>query len=374
MKHLNIFMSIAMILMAQYSIGQSNQLEIPMQEDRWEYPQGTVEFITHKSVPAMKILPDAGKVIAKDIEFATGTIEFDLELGDFPFVGFAFHRHGPGEEEWFYFRPYAAGNPAAPDAIQYAPVVKGVTLWDMFPQYQGPANYQKKEWIHVKLVIGKHQMRAYVNETEQPNLSIPFLEGDYKTGRIAFDGEAIFANLVLRPGSTEDLPDYAGYDPATTDPRYLRKWSVTAPKSFPKGREVIETDLPGEEAEWTTLQAERNGLINLTREFGGESVGPRNLVWVKTTIHSSKEQTRKLSLGFSDEVWVMINGKLLYVDKNYYMEPIMKQPNGRCSLENTTFEVPLNQGDNELLVGVGNFFFGWGIVARLDSLDNLKIE
>ena len=374
MKQIKLSFCIALIIMAQLSSGQSKQIEIPMQEDRWEFPQGTVDFITHKSVSAMKILPDAGKVIARDVQFATGTIEFDLELGDFPFVGFAFHRHGQGEEEWFYFRPDAAGNPAAPDAIQYAPVVRGVTLWDMFPQYQGPANFQKNEWIHVKLVIGKHQMRAYVNETEHPNLTIPFLEGDYKTGSIAFDGEAIFANLVLQPGAVEDLPDYAGYDPASTDPRYLRNWSVSAPKPFPKGREVIETDLPGEEAEWTALQAERQGLVNLTREFGGENVGPRRLVWVKTNIHSSKEQIRKLSLGFSDEVWVMIDGQLLYVDKNYYMQPIIKQPNGRCSLENTTFEVPLKQGDNELMIGVGGFFFGWGIVARWDSLDNLIIE
>lgn len=80
---------------------------------------------------------------------------------------------------------------------QYAAVVKGVTLWDMYPTFQGPANFQKREWTHVKLVIGKHQMRVYVNETEQPTLTIPCLEGENNTGSISFDGEAIFANLVM---------------------------------------------------------------------------------------------------------------------------------------------------------------------------------
>ena len=117
MKHLKLFFSIAMILMAQLSFGQSKKLEISMQEDRWKFQDGTVEFMMHKSVPAMKILPDAGKVVAREVDFATGTIEFDVELGDYPFVGFSFHRHS-GSEEWFYFRPYAAGNPAAIDAIQ----------------------------------------------------------------------------------------------------------------------------------------------------------------------------------------------------------------------------------------------------------------
>lgn len=65
---------------------------------------------------------------------------------------------------------------------------------------------------------------------------------------------------------------------------------------------------------------------------------------------------------------------ILYLDKNYYNQPIMKQPNGRISIENTTFDLPLKEGDNELLIGVGNFFYGWGVIARLDALDGLNFE
>jgi hypothetical protein len=81
----------------------------------------------------------------------------------------------------------------------------------------------------------------------------------------------------------------------------------------------------------------------------------------------------KLDLGFSDEVWVFINHRYLYVDKNYYGAPIMKQPDGRCTIENTSFDVPLTEGENELLIAVGNFFYGWGIVARLRELTDLSI-
>lgn len=58
---------------------------------------------------------------------------------------------------------------------------------------------------------------------------------------------------------------------------------------------------------------------------------------------------------------------LLYVDKNYFGQPIAKSPDGRLSIENTTLVLPLQQGDNELLIGVGNDFYGWGIAARLDD-------
>jgi hypothetical protein len=244
----------------------------------------------------------------------------------------------------------------------------------MYPQYQGPANFQKREWTHVKLVVARHQMHVYVNETENPTLTIPYLEGNYHSGSISFDGEAIFANLTIQPGKTNGLPEIAGYDPVSSDPRYMRNWSVSTPKPFPKGREVIETDLPGDKSEWRPLTAEREGLVNLSREFGSTADRSRRLVWLKTSINSSEAQTRKLSLGFSDEVWVLIDGHLLYVDKNYYRQPIMKNPGGRCSLENTTFNVPLKEGDNELLIGVGNDFFGWGIIARWDKLDNLILE
>ena len=389
MKKLSLF--ITLISLASLGFNQSSEVKVPMQEKFWEFPEGTVKFLEHKSVPALKILPDAGKVVAKDVEFSIGTIEFDLEVDVFPFVGISFHRQSNMEEEWFYFRPYTAGDPQAFDAIQYTPIVKGVVLWDLYPQYQGPANYQKNEWIHVKLVIGPHQMYAFVNESEQPSLRIPFLEGSYKSGGIAFGGEAIFANLVLRHGVTEDLPDLPGPDPTANDSRYIRNWEVTEPTSFPMGREVytdpisgfpespgvIDSDIPDKETEWTPLKAEREGLVNLSREFGRVGDGrimPRRIVWLKTTIQSAKEQTRKLSLGFSDEVWVLINGQLLYVDKNYYQRPIMKVPRGRCSIENTTIDVPLQEGDNEIMIGVGNFFWGWGVVARWDGLEDIILQ
>jgi hypothetical protein len=34
--------------------------------------------------------------------------------------------------------------------------------------------------------------------------------------------------------------------------------------------------------------------------------------------------------------------------------------------------VPLKAGDNELLIGIANDFYGWGLVARLDNLDDIK--
>lgn len=59
-------------------------------------------------------------------------------------------------------------------------------------------------------------------------------------------------------------------------------------------------------------------------------------------------------------VWanVNLNPKSIFLD-------------GRCTIENTTITVPLKEGENTLLIGV-RFFYGWGIVARLEYLDIIK--
>ena len=53
---------------------------------------------------------------------------------------------------------------------------------------------------------------------------------------------------------------------------------------------------------------------------------------------------------------------------NDYLKPeLRKKPDGRLSLDNGAFTLPLEAGDNEVVVGVANAFFGWGLMLRLDD-------
>ena len=153
-------------------------------------------------------------------------------------------------------------------------------------------------------------------------------------------------------------------DLTKNDAFYIRDWQVSKPIPFPKNLDLTVEDLPKEGVEWQTIEPEFEGLVNLSRQFPPLADRARQMVWLKTTKTLKESAVLKLSLGFSDEVWVFVNGQLLYLDKNYYRQPIMKYPNGRCSLDNVTIEVPLQKGENEILFGVGNFFFGWGLQAR----------
>ncbi|MGN7821431.1 hypothetical protein ACTJJB_14965 [Chitinophaga sp. 22536] len=342
--------------------------QIPLKENRWEFAPDKVRFLTHRDMPAMQLTAPDSHALLKGPDFTDGTIEYDIEpLGD-DFSSMYFRRADAKEKECFYIRTPFAGQPHAPQGVQYAPFIDEVNLWDLLYQFQGNAPFDKGKWNHVKLVISGRQMRAYVNH--QPVLAIPYLEGNTDRGAIAFGGQAYIANLVIRRGDTEGLSPVPGVDPTFNDPRYLRKWLVSKPDSLPHELNIL-TGLP-KQTTWDTITAERRGLINLTRQFGKSHT--RRIVWLKTTIQAQAAGMKKISLGFSDDVWVYVNGQPVYLDKNRYGTPLAKVPAGRCTPDNTSFYLPLKAGNNELVIGVANDFFGWGLIARMDDLDGIQLE
>ena len=368
-------------------------LTIPLNADSWSFQSGTVEFLAVAPAvhgvspqgPAMKIINgNGGAVVAKNIDFSEGGIDFDIQPTDSNFASFYFHRKDALETECFYFRTgWAAGHPDIMEGVQYTPVIKGVSCWNLLPHYQGNANFRQDSWNHIRIQIAGRQMLVYVNSDARPTLTIPMLEGNTAHGTFAFEGQMTVAHLVVRPTQATAIARLSGpegFDPTDNDPRYLRHWQVTLPDTIPPGIDFGKNLMPGKQSVWSPVQAERRGLVNLTRLYGGnlprfyEGGAPRRIVWLKTTLRADREWNYKMRLGFTNDVWVFLNGKYLYIDKNYYDEPSMKTPRARVSIENCSFNLPLKAGDNELLIGVGNDFFGWGIVARLDDNLGVKIE
>jgi hypothetical protein len=352
----------------------SPTIHVSMTADKWAFPAGTCEFLSYRSIPAIHLLTSRDTAVLKDLRFANGTIEYDIEPQDNDFTGFFFRREDGRSSEYFYLRVFAGAIPNIQTSVQYAPIIGGVNIWNLLPYDQGNAKISKGQWNHVKLVVSGAQMLVYVNDLHHPALEIAQLEGNIKTGSLGFDGKAIIANMVVTPDATEGLSPVAGFDPFYSDPRYLRQWSVTQPLPFPKGRDLTDSDLPKEGAQgtqWTKITAQRLGLVNLTRLYGNSE--SRRLVWLKCRLHAPEAQNRKVDFGFTNEVWIFLNGKLLMVDKNLFDELLRKQPKARCSLENTSFTLPLQAGDNEIMIGLANDFYGWGIIARLDSMEGIEV-
>lgn len=347
-------------------------LWVELKAENWDAPGDNAEFSTHDNRPALKILPKPGQVVLKNITFSNGTIEFDYIPTDQRFASFYFRYKDNKENELFYFRTHRASDSTGIEAVQYTPNIDGVNLWDLLPQYQGKANFQNKTWNHVKLIASGYQLRVYVNDMQRPTMEVPRMEGNVTEGTLAFEGEGIVSNLVIKPGQTEGLPAFEGTDPVAHDPRYLRKWQVSEPATLPKNVDFSLDYIPKAETMWETIWAERRAMMNLTRKFGASK--DRRLVWMKVNINSKTDQKKKIALGFSDDVWVFLNGRYLYVDKNTFGSPIMKEPAGRCSIENASFVIPFKAGKNELTVALANDFYGWALIARLEDMDGLTVE
>lgn len=369
---------------AQKKKGAAQEITIPMEPAYWQYDSAGAEFIMTRNVKAIH-LKGPSPLVLKNMQFSNGTIEYDLEIVR-GFPGITFRESGDRKNsDQFYLRYFGTTSPESRTTLQYAAVIDGMSMWDLTDEYQAGATLNVPGWNRLKLVISGKQMKAFVNDMNRPALIVPALEGSLEKGGIAFSGgEVNLANLVIKPDVVENLDPAPGYISTYNDPRYLRNWQVSQASDFPFGNEILPPfpyvhkssagiTLPDSTTTWTPLLAEVRGNINLTRMLGHTDFGKRRIAWLKTTIESDSAQERTLHLGFSDEVSIFLNRQFLYADKNFYGTPGQKFPRGRCSIENSTIKLPLTKGKNEILIGLTNYFYGWGIVARLDDTEGIHL-
>jgi hypothetical protein len=352
---------------------------IPMTSDRWTATAGTVNFVDYMGKPSIELKAGnyaqhvpTGAAVLNGLKFRNGTIEYDVMATSDMGAGFVFRHADEKNYEMFYLRPSAKCE-EAPDCVQYAPEIRGVLLWDMFPQYQGPAPLRQDGWNHVKLVISGKRMNIYINGAIEPVLKVGRLEADADEGGLMLQGPGIFANLTVTPDAVGDLPGDPEKDSTASDERYVRHWQLSSYSKLEMDQTPVFTDLPAPSTAWTPLEAERDGMVNVSRVYGLPLARPdRAVVWLKTNIHSNVAQQKHVSLGWVREIVVFVNGQLVFADKNLYQPPeARKTPDGRLSLQNGSLMLPLKAGDNEVAIAVIGNFFGWGLKMRLDDVKDL---
>jgi hypothetical protein len=348
-------------------------ITIPMTADQWQTKENA-EFLRQLGFYHGLMRLNSGDAVLKDIMFSDGTIEFDVNTIGRGAPGIAFRQHDDGNFELLYFRPDPAC-PAFRACIQYAPQTHGVLLWDLFPQYQTRAPLRENGWNHIKMVVSGRRMNVFVNDATSPTLEVGRLEGDAMKGGLRLQGPATYANMVITPDAVDGLAPEPARDPLDGDRGLVRNWRLSTFSALPNGKDPMYNEMPGASQEWKTISTERNGLVNLSREYGRPLPEPKRAVaWLRTTIISDKKQTKKVDIGWTRELWVFVNGKLVYADKNLFeVEEARKFPDARCSLENGAFTLPLEAGDNEVAVAIANNFFGWGLKLRVADPEGVHL-
>jgi hypothetical protein len=348
-------------------------INVEMTADHWQTKENA-EFLKQLGFYHGLIRVNTGNAVLKDVTFSDGTIEFDVNTIGRGMPGIAFRQQDEKNFELLYLRPDPACA-AFSACIQYTPETHGVLLWDLFPQYQTRAPLRESGWNHIKMVISGRRMNVYVNDAVAPTLSVGRLEGDAMSGGLKLQGPATFANLVITPGAVEGLAPEPAKDTLDGDRGIVRNWRLSPSSALPVGKEAAYGDMPSTSIPWKSVGIERSGLLNISREYGKPLPDPnRSVAWVKTTITSDKKQEKKVQFGWTRDVWVFLNGKLVYSGKNLFESDIERKfPDGRCSLDNAIVTLPLEAGENEVAVALANNFFGWGLMLRLPDPEGVRL-
>jgi hypothetical protein len=310
----------------------------------------------------------------KDRSFDNGTIDFDIKPVGEDMPGIRFHQQDGDTADMLYIR-VSPDCPAAQDCLQYVPIIKGRVLWDVYPQYQAAAPFRENEWNHIRLVVSGKRLDVFVNGSAEPALRVARLEGAARTGTIALEGPAFYANLSLQPGVTDGLDPKPAPDPAADDDRYLVHWQETDPVSLGVSEQPSVSTLPSSASSWSPITADDGGLINLSRYHAAVPKNqPRQLIWLRTTVRAEREQVRHVAVGWLREIWVFADGKPVFAGQNRYnLKSARRPPDGRLSLDNGGFDLPLHPGTNDIVVAIDDNTpdmrgrYGWGFVMRMDQ-------
>jgi len=214
---------------------------------------------------------------------------------------------------------------------------------------------------------------------EKPALVMNDLKSGNQKGSIALavlTGAAYFSNFEVRETAAATWERHLPPMPADT----LIKWSLSP--SYDALARNLEQPLSGAERDgiqWQDVEAESPGFVVINRYR--ESPHPRvtfandfskrldpqpgmKVVYAKTTIVSDREQVKKLYIGYSDDVSVFVNGKILYRGRSAqnFRDPAFL---GIVNPENDAVYIPLKKGSNELLLAVSELGGGWGFICRL---------
>ena len=347
----------------------------------WELSGEGTRVEEHLGARALRMR--GGRAIRRDVTLRDGTVEFDMALA--PHRSFAyvqFRMVGDEEHEEIYFRPHKS---ALPDAVQYAPVWRGESSWQLYhgPGGTAPYAFAHGRWIHVRLVLAGKRAALFLGGADKPTLVIP-LAREPAAGQIAFraftppggapEGEpvAAFANVVVRPGYVPyDFGPEPQASPPPGMPGMIERWQLSPGFAVEPGpvTELPEALLAGKER-WPTFAAEPNGVVVIGRHVARPA--PQSAAVARLVLRAPAAGLQRLRLGYSDYVTVFVNGIPLFAGDAHYSFDQPRQE-GVIGLFQATLWLPLAAGENEVLLVVSDSFGGWGLTAQLDPAGGTQL-
>jgi hypothetical protein len=357
-------------------------LSVPADSPRWDL-QGQAKAAEYQGRKCLFL--DGAAAVLKDFEMRDGVVDMDVATpASRGFFGIQFRIDNAGvNAEWVYLRQHKSG---LPDALQYTPVLNTGLNWQIYngPGFTAAADIPKDVWFHLRLEVVGTQAKLYVKDMDKPALVMNDLKSGIQKGQVALyvlTGATYFSNFEIR--TTPDVAWERHLLPMPTGT--LTKWSLSP--SYDALARNLERPLPPSESDvirWQDVEAEQPGfvVINRYRESPHPKVSFANdfskhlepqpgmkVVYARTSIDSDRDQVKKLYIGYSDDVSLFLNGKILFRGRSAqnFRDPGFL---GIVNPENDAVYLPLKKGRNELMLAVSELGGGWGFICRLADLEN----
>ena len=359
----------------------SNAQSVPAGSPRWDL-QGQARAADYQDRKSLFL--QGGSATLKDFELRDGIIDVDVAMpASRGFYGIQFRIDKNGTDyEQVYLRQHKSG---APDAMQYMPVLNTGHNWQIYsgPGFTGAVVIPKDAWFHLRLEVAGAQAKFYVKDMNSPALVINDLKTGVQKGQVAIyaqGGGTYFSNFEIR--ATPDSPWERRLPPMP--PGTLTKWSLSP--SYDALARNLERPLSSSESEairWQEVEAEPPGFVVIYRyreaphpavtfqsDFSTR-LQPQpgmKVVYARTIIDRGRDQMKKLYIGYSDDVSVFLNGKILFRGRSAqgFRDPGFL---GIVDPEDDALYLPLKKGRNELLLAVSELGGGWGFICRLADLE-----
>jgi hypothetical protein len=359
-------------------------LSIPADSPRWAL-QGKAKAVDYQGRKSLML--DGGGAVLKDFEMRDGIVDVDIRTpASRGFFGIQFRIANEGADgEWVYLRQHKSG---LPDAMQYTPILHTGANWQIYngAGFTGAVDIPKDVWFHLRLEVVGARAKLYVKDMDKdkPALVMSDLKSGIQKGELALyvlTGATYFSNFEVR--TTADAPWERHLPPMP--PGTLTRWSLSP--SYDALARNLERPLTASESDaihWQDVEAEPPGLVVIYRYR--EAPHPRvtfatdfskrldpqpgmKVIYARTSIESERDQVKKLYIGYSDDVSVFLNGKILYRGRSAqnFRDPGFL---GIMNPENDAVYLPLKKGSNELVLAVSELGGGWGFICRLVDMEN----
>ena len=350
----------------------------PPDSPRWQLgPQANITDYLGRRCLALEV--DVATL--KDFEMSDGVIEVDMAgTGARGFYNIFFRTQVNGDGETVYLRPHKTG---LDDAQQYSPMFQGVAAWQIYTGsgFTAAVDIPRDTWFHVRLVITGAQAKLYVSDMSVPSLVMNDLKSGMRAGGVGFTGVHI-SNVEIRQTPPAV---WERHEPAMP-PATITRWSLSP--SMLASEHDLERPLSKQEADsmkWQEVSAEPPGFVVISRYRKAPDIIPTfardfskrlepqkgmQLVYARSTIVSDRDQVKKLNIGYSDDVSVFLNDRILYRGRSAQR---FRDPGflGIVNAENDAVYLQLKKGRNELVLAVSELTGGWGFICRFDDMNGI---